>query len=82
MGTCNFHVYCRIDEIVLRSQELMTAEKIKQELRTPRYYGDKKAGPEGGKFIHDGELSSILNVRSFYSKLEFGINFNTFRIRL
>lgn len=35
---------------------------MKKDLQIPSHYSDKRLAHDGGKFIYDGELSSILNV--------------------
>lgn len=35
---------------------------MRKDLQIPSHYSDKRLAQDGGKFIYDGELSSILNV--------------------
>lgn len=50
-----------VDDIISRSRNHKTIEDIKKYLRTPSFYTEKN-GDRDGKFIHEGELLSILTV--------------------
>jgi hypothetical protein len=50
-----------VDTIILKSRDCKTIEEVKKNLYTPSFYIDKN-GEKEGKFIHEGELTSILTV--------------------
>lgn len=54
-------LFCSVDDIILKSRSHKTIEGVKKNLCTPSFYTDKN-GEREGKFIHEGELISILTV--------------------
>jgi len=50
-----------VDDIIRKSKDCKTIEEVKKNLYTPSFYTDKN-GEREGKFIHEGELISILTV--------------------
>ncbi len=53
-------IFCRVKAIIQESKSEVTAETVKQQLSMPSIY--EYNNHRDGKFIHEGDLQSIMNV--------------------
>ncbi len=63
-------IFCgyRVNDIISKSQEIVTLESVKKKLYVPSNYKE----PLNREFIHQGKLASIMSVSLFFLKMWVG----------